>query len=31
MEQIMPVVLLWAGIPILLLGGGFVVYRIIGG
>jgi LPXTG-motif cell wall-anchored protein len=30
MEQAMPVILLW-GIPILLLGGGFVVYRIVGG
>jgi hypothetical protein len=27
----MPVFILWAGIPILLIGGGFVVYRIIGG
>jgi hypothetical protein len=26
----MPVIFLWAGIPILLVGGGFVIYRIIG-
>jgi hypothetical protein len=25
----MPVILLWSGIPILLLGGGYVLYRII--
>jgi hypothetical protein len=30
-EVQMPVFILWAGIPILILGGGFVVYRIIGG
>jgi hypothetical protein len=27
----MPVVLLWAGIPILLVGSGFIIYRIVGG
>jgi len=27
----MPVFILWAGIPLLILGGGFVVYRVIGG
>jgi len=27
----MPIFILWAGIPILILGGGFVVYRMIGG
>jgi hypothetical protein len=31
MEAIMPVFILWAGIPLLILGGGFVVYRIVGG
>jgi hypothetical protein len=31
MESSMPVILLYAGLPILLVGGGFVVYRIIGG
>jgi hypothetical protein len=30
-EVHMPIFILWAGIPILILGGGFVVYRIIGG
>ena len=30
-EAIMPIFILWAGIPILILGGGFVVYRLIGG
>lgn len=28
-ESDMPVILLWTGIPILLIGGGFVVYRLI--
>jgi len=27
----MPVLLLWAGIPILLVGSGFVIYRVIAG
>jgi len=27
----MPIFILWAGIPLLILGGGFVVYRIVGG
>jgi hypothetical protein len=26
-----PVILVWAGIPILLIGGGFIIYRVIGG
>jgi hypothetical protein len=26
----MPVNILWAGIPILLIGGGFVVYKLVG-
>jgi hypothetical protein len=26
----MPVIFLWAGIPVLLVGGGYVIYRIIG-
>jgi hypothetical protein len=30
-EYNMPIILLWTGIPILLLGGGYVVYRVIGG
>jgi hypothetical protein len=30
-EVPMPVFILWAGIPLLILGGGFVVYRIVGG
>jgi hypothetical protein len=30
-EATMPIFILWAGIPILILGGGFVVYRMIGG
>ena len=30
-EVRMPIFILWAGIPILILGGGFVVYRMIGG
>jgi hypothetical protein len=30
-ERTMPVLLLWAGIPILVLGGGFLVYRVVGG
>jgi hypothetical protein len=29
--QKMPVLLLWAGIPILILGSGFLVYRVVGG
>jgi hypothetical protein len=28
---VMPVILLWTGIPILLVGGGYIVYRVIGG
>jgi hypothetical protein len=31
LEQNMPVILLWAGIPILLVAGGFVIYRIVEG
>jgi len=27
----MPVFIMWAGIPILLVGGGYVIYRVIGG
>jgi len=27
----MPVILLWLGIPMLLVGSGFVIYRVIGG
>lgn len=30
-EETMPVLLLWTGIPILLIGGGFIVYRVIAG
>ena len=30
-EATMPIFILWAGIPILILGGGFVIYRVIGG
>ncbi len=29
-EKTMPVIILWAGIPILLIGGGFVVYKLVG-
>jgi hypothetical protein len=30
-REAMPVILLWLGIPVLLIGGGFVIYRVIGG
>jgi hypothetical protein len=30
-EVPMPVFILWAGIPLIILGGGFFVYRIVGG
>jgi hypothetical protein len=30
-EDVMPMFIVWAGIPILLIGGGFLVYRVIGG
>jgi hypothetical protein len=30
-ESAMPVILLWLGIPVLLVGSGFVIYRVIGG
>jgi hypothetical protein len=30
-EATMPTFILWAGIPILILGSGFVLYRVIGG
>jgi len=26
----MPVIFLWAGIPVLLVGGGYVIYKIVG-
>jgi hypothetical protein len=28
-EKTMPVIFLWAGLPVLLVGGGYVIYRII--
>ena len=30
-ERDMPVLILWAGIPLLILGSGFMIYRIVGG
>jgi hypothetical protein len=30
-RKAMPVILLWLGIPVLLIGSGFVIYRVIGG
>jgi len=31
MEKAMPVIFLWGALPVLLIGGGYVVYRVIGG
>jgi hypothetical protein len=31
MEKAMPVIFLWAGLPILIVGGGYVIYRVVGG
>jgi hypothetical protein len=29
-RRAMPVIFLWAGIPVLLVGGGYVIYKIVG-
>ena len=30
MEKTLPVIFLWAGLPVLIVGGGYVTYKIVG-